>query len=291
MRFTKMHGCGNDYIYVDCFKEKPPADPAALSRAITGRHFGVGADGLILIGPSERADARMRMFNADGSEAEMCGNGVRCMAKYVYDHGIAKKTPLTIETGRGVLTFDLDIAGGQVRQVRVDMGEPILDSAKIPTTLPGPRVVNQPLPAGLVDITQRWVAESGLDPRITCVSMGNPHVVLYCRDVARVPLESVGPVLENAAIFPRRVNVHFVRVHGPGEVTMRTWERGSGITLACGTGACAVCVAGVLSERTPRSILAHLPGGDLRLEWSESDHHVFMTGPAVEVFNGTWETL
>ena len=289
MRFTKMQGCGNDYLYVDCFKEKPPADLAGLSRAMSDRHFGVGADGLILICPSERADARMRMFNADGSEAEMCGNGVRCMAKYVYEHGIARKTPLTIETGRGVLSFELDIAGGQVRQVRVDMGEPILESAKIPTTLSGARVVNHALPAGLIDAGERWVSEAGLDPRLTCVSMGNPHVVLYCRDVAQVPLATIGPVLEAAPIFPRRINVHFVQVHSAGEVTMRTWERGSGITLACGTGACAVCVAGVLSERTARSILAHLPGGDLRLQWSESDQHVFMTGPAVEVFSGVWD--
>jgi diaminopimelate epimerase len=288
MRFTKMQGCGNDYIYVDCFKEKPPADPAALSRAISDRHFGVGADGLILICPSEKGDARMRMFNADGSEAEMCGNGIRCVAKYVYDHGIAKKSPLKIETGRGVLTLELDIANGLVRHVRVDMGEPILESAKIPTTLPGPRVVNHALPAGLIDTTQRWVADSGLDERVTCVSMGNPHAVIYCRDVAKVPLWQIGPELECAAIFPRRINVHFVQVHTAGEVTMRTWERGSGITLACGTGACAVCVAGVIAERSARNILAHLPGGDLRLEWSTDDQHVYMTGPAVEVFGGEW---
>ncbi len=288
MHFTKMQGCGNDYIYIDCFKERPPADPAALSRAISDRHFGVGADGLILICPSEKADARMRMFNADGSEAEMCGNGIRCVAKYVHDHGIAKKTPLKIETGRGVLTLELEIGGGLVRQVRVDMGEPTLESAKIPTTLPGPRVVNQPLPDGLLDLAQRWIGASGLDARVTCVSMGNPHAVLYCRDVAKVPLEQVGPVLESAAIFPRRINVHFVQVHSPGEVTMRTWERGSGITLACGTGACAVCVAGVLSEQSARTITAHLPGGDLQLQWSEANQHVSMTGPAVEVFSGEW---
>jgi diaminopimelate epimerase len=288
MRFTKMQGCGNDYIYVDCFKEKPPADPAALSRRISDRHFGVGADGLILICPSEKGDARMRMFNADGSEAEMCGNGVRCVAKYVHDHGIARKSPLRIETGRGVLTLELEIARGKVERVRVDMGEPILDSAKIPTTLPEPRVVNQALPAALIDPAERWVTNCGADLRVTCVSMGNPHAVLFCRDVAKVPLASIGPELETAAIFPRRSNIHFVQVHSPNEVTMRTWERGSGITLACGTGACAVCVASVLTERTGRKILAHLPGGDLQLEWAAGDNHVFMTGPAAEVFDGEW---
>jgi len=288
MRFTKMQGCGNDYIYVDCFKEKPPADPAALSRRISDRHFGVGADGLILICPSEKADARMRMFNADGSEAEMCGNGIRCVAKYVHDHGIARKSPLRIETGRGVLTLELEIGRGKVERVRVDMGEPILDSTNIPTTLPGPRVVNQALPAGLIDPAERWVANCGVELRVTCVSMGNPHAILYCRDVAKVPLASIGPELETAAIFPRRSNIHFVQVHSPNEVTMRTWERGSGITLACGTGACAVCVAGVLAERTARNILAHLPGGDLQLEWAAGDNHVFMTGPAAEVLDSEW---
>ena len=288
MHFTKMQGCGNDYVYVDCFHEKPPTDLAAMSRAIADRHFGVGGDGLILICPSEKGDARMRMFNADGSEAEMCGNGIRCVAKYVYDHGIAKKSPLKIETGRGVLTLELEIAQGKVKQVRVDMGEPILESAKIPSTLPGPRVVNLPFPIEESRFHPGWVQACGLDPRITAVSMGNPHIVLYCADVAKVPLEAIGPVLENAAAFPRRTNVHFVQVHRPGEVTMRTWERGSGITLACGTGACAVCVAGVLAERSARTILAHLPGGNLQLQWSETDQHVYMTGPAVEVFSGEW---
>src|SRR5262245_14630291 len=182
MRFTKMQGCGNDYIYVDCFKEKPPPDPAALSRAISDRHFGVGADGLILICPSEKGDARMRMFNADGSEAEMCGNGVRCVAKYVYDHGIAKKSPLKIETGRGLLTLELDIANGLVRQVRVDMGEPILERDKIPTTLPDQRVAKQALPAGMIDTTQRGVADRILNDRSMFGSTGNPDTGLYLRD-------------------------------------------------------------------------------------------------------------
>ena len=285
MRFVKMHGIGNDYVYVDCFRQPPPPDAAALSRAVSDRHFGVGSDGLILIGPSERADARMRMFNADGSESEMCGNGVRCVAKYVHDHGIAVKPRLTIETGRGVLTLDLHIRDGKVERVTVDMGEPILDADKIPTTLPVPRVVDY---SGPPLSTAPWWGLFGLDPRVTCVSMGNPHAIFYCEAMAKVPLEAVGPEIENTPVFPRRINVHFVQVHSPGEVTMRTWERGSGVTLACGTGACAVAVAGVLTGRTGRKLLAHLPGGDLELDWSESDDHVYMTGPAVEVFSGEW---
>jgi diaminopimelate epimerase len=283
MRFTKMHGIGNDYIYVDCIRQQPPRDPVALARAVGDRHFGIGGDGLILICRSERADGRMRMYNADGSEAEMCGNGIRCVAKFMYDHGLVRKPVLTVETGRGVLTLELEIANDKVRQVRVNMGEPILEAERIPTTLPGPRVVDYPLNG-----VEPWHKDCGLDPRMTCVSVGNPHVVLYCRDVAKVPLEQVGPVLENSPLFPRRINVHFVQVQLPEEVTMRTWERGSGITLACGTGACSVAVAGVLSRRTGRRITAHLPGGDLQLEWSEADNHVYMTGPATEVFTGEW---
>jgi diaminopimelate epimerase len=283
MRFTKMQGLGNDYVYVDCFNNPPPRQPAELSKVISDRHFGVGSDGLILICPSERADARMRMFNADGSESEMCGNGIRCFAKYVHDHGIARKPTLTVETGRGILTVELEVKNGKAERIRVDMGEPILESERIPTTFPGPRVIDVPLPE-----QQDWFAGCGLDPRMTCVSMGNPHAVLYCTDVAKVPLERVGPPLETAAWFPRRINVHFVQVHSPGEATMRTWERGSGITMACGTGASAVCVAGVLTGRTARRLLAHLPGGDLELHWDEKDNHLYMTGPAVEVFSGEW---
>jgi diaminopimelate epimerase len=287
MRFVKMHGLGNDYVYVDCFRQRPPADPSALSRAVSDRHFGVGSDGLILICPSERADARMRMFNADGSEAEMCGNGIRCVAKYVHDHGLARKPTVTVETGRGVLTLELEVEGGKVQQVRVDMGEPILDAERIPTTLSGPRVVDVPLRFG-DELAMGSLQGAGLEGGITCVSMGNPHAVFYCRDVSRVRLERVGPVLENLPVFPRRINVHYVQVHSPHEVTMRTWERGSGVTLACGTGACAVAVAGVLTGRTGRDVRAHLPGGDLRLQWWESDGHVYMTGPAVEVYQGEW---
>ncbi len=283
MQFRKMHGLGNDYVYVDCIRQPPPKNPGELSKVISDRHFGIGSDGLILICPSDRADARMRMFNADGSEAEMCGNGIRCVAKFVYDHGIAVKNTLTIETGRGILTLQLEAKAGKVVRVRVDMGEPILEAERIPTTLSGARLVNHPLPE-----LAAGFADCNLDPRVTCVSMGNPHAVLYCSSVAKVPLEQAGPPLENSPLFPKRINVHFVEVHSASEVTMRTWERGSGITLACGTGACAVCVAGVLSGRTGRELLAHLPGGDLELMWSEKDNHVYMTGPAVEVFSGEW---
>jgi diaminopimelate epimerase len=286
MRFTKMEGAGNDYVYVDCFGQSPPRDPAGLSKVISDRHFGVGSDGLILIGPSERGDARMRMFNADGSESEMCGNGVRCVAKYVWDHGLAHNNPLRIETGRGVLSLHLELKTGKVERVMVDMGEPILEAERIPTTLPGPRVVNH---AGLhLAGPTGWETACGLDGRVTCVSMGNPHAVVFCGHVTAVPLEHVGPALETSPVFPRRVNVHFVEVLSPAEVTMRTWERGSGVTLACGTGACAVIVAGVLTGRTGREVTAHLPGGDLRLRWDEGDNHVYMTGPAVEVFSGEW---
>jgi diaminopimelate epimerase len=274
MRFTKMQGCGNDYVYVDCFAQKPPMQPAALSQKIADRHFGVGGDGLILICPSEKADARMIMFNADGSEAEMCGNGIRCVAKYVYDHGIATKPTLTIETGRGVLTLEVAVRGGKVDQVRVDMGEPILDAAKIPTTLPGNPPIDVLLPV------------SGL--RGTCVSMGNPHCVIFVEEIGYMHVHTLGPMIETAAIFPRKVNVEFVEVNRPDDLTMRVWERGSGETLACGTGASAVCVAGVLAGRSKRRVTIHLLGGDLNLHWSEADNHVYMTGPAVEVFSGEW---
>jgi len=290
MQFTKMHGAGNDYVYVDCFAEPMPEDPAALARTLADRHYGIGGDGLILVCPSDSADARMRMFNADGSESEMCGNGVRCVAKYVYDHGIASKSPLKIETGAGVLEISVEVVDGKVRRATVDMGPPILEAAKIPISLAGgdpkARVVDVPL---FPQITPNaFAAESlqaGPDARMTGVSMGNPHIVVFCNNVADVPLEQVGPIIERHSIFPRRINVHFVQVHDRDEVTMRTWERGSGITLACGTGASAVCVAGALTGRTDRKIKAHLPGGDLELHWADNDH-VYMTGEAVEVFRG-----
>jgi diaminopimelate epimerase len=277
MRFTKMHGIGNDYVYVNCFDEKV-ADPSRIAPLISDRHIGIGGDGLILIMPSEKADVRMRMFNADGLEGEMCGNGIRCVAKYAWDHGLANKNPMRIETGRGVLSLDLKLKGEKVDQVTVNMAEPILEPEKIPVDrakLKNGKEFFVSLPSDEV--------LSG-----TPVSMGNPHVVFFVKDVKGIPLEKIGPVVEHDKAFPRRVNVHLAQVHARNEVTMRTWERGSGITLACGTGACAVCVAGVLSGRTDRKALIHLPGGDLTIEWRESDNNVYMTGPATEVFSGEW---
>jgi len=235
IHFTKMHGAGNDYVYVDCFRHGPPSDPPALARAISDRHFGVGGDGLILICPSEIADARMRMYNADGSEAEMCGNGVRCVAKYVYDHNIKREKTLKIETGAGVLTLELEVANDAVQRVRVDMGEPVLEAEKIPTTLAGSPVVG------------RSLTVDGQTFEVTCVSMGNPHCVIFVPEATDELVLGAGPKIETDAHFPRRVNVEFVEVLSPTEVRQRTWERGSGETLACGTGASAVCVAGVLA--------------------------------------------
>lgn len=276
MRFTKMHGCGNDYVYVDCFHEPMPRDPAALSQAVSDRHFGIGGDGLILICPSETADARMRMFNADGSEAEMCGNGLRCVAKYVYDHGIAKKPQLRIETGRGILSVTLEVAAGLARRVCVDMGAPILQASDIPTTLPGDPPLEAPL---TVD---------GETLRFTCVSMGNPHAVTFVEAITDRHVHGLGPLVERHSAFPRKTNVEFIKVNRADDATMRVWERGSGETLACGTGACASAVAGVLTGRLARRVVMHLLGGDLELEWAERDGHVYMTGPATEVFSGDW---
>ncbi len=271
-----MQGAGNDYVYVDCFDQPVPQRPEQLARQIADRHFGVGGDGLILIGPSRQADARMRMFNADGSESEMCGNGIRCVAKYLYDHGRCREPRLRIETGRGVLTVELELAGGRVERVRVDMGEPILRRDEIPTTLGGDPPVDAQIDA------------DGRRLLVTCVSMGNPHCVTFVERLSDDLVLGLGPKLESDPHFPRRTNVEFVQVLSPGEVRMRVWERGSGETLACGTGACAVCVAGTLARRSDRKILAHLPGGDLELHWAD-DQHVYLTGPAVEVFSGEWE--
>jgi len=276
MRFTKMHGAGNDYVYVDCFEQSAPADPDQLAVKISDRHFGVGGDGLILIEPSKVADARMRMFNADGSEAEMCGNGIRCTAKYVYDHGIRRQPTLKIETKAGILAIDLEVEDGKVNRARVDMGEPILAPADIPTTFDGESVVD------------REVTIGGKTFTVTCVSMGNPHCVVFVDDPTDDWVLGVGPQVETDPLFPARTNVEFVQVISPSEVRQRTFERGSGETLACGTGASAVCVAGVLTGRTERKILNHLLGGDLELEWNEEDNRVYMTGPAVEVFSGNW---
>jgi len=297
MRFIKMHGLGNDYVYVNGFAD-PVADPASLAPRVADRHFGVGGDGLILVLPPDsgvEAHVRMRMFNADGSESEMCGNGVRCVCKLAHDHGLSDANPMRVQTGRGVLTLDYTLdADGKVDQVTVDMGEPIMEAAEIPVAIPGieptGRVVDVPGPKDACpgETAAAAMEQAGVQGQITCVSMGNPHVMIYCDDVAAVPLEQIGPILERHPWFPRRINVHFVQVHSPDEVTMRTWERGSGVTLACGTGASAVCVAGVLTGRSGRKILAHLPGGDLILEWREQDGHVLMTGPATEVFTGQW---
>jgi diaminopimelate epimerase len=275
MRFTKMQGAGNDYIYVDCFHERTPADPAALARAVSDRHKGIGGDGLILICSSDRADARMRMFNVDGSEGEMCGNGIRCVAKYVHDHGIARKPELRIETGAGILDLQLEVPNGLVEQVRVNMGKPIFGREAIPTRLDGHPPVRAPL-----DVAGRTL-------QVTALSMGNPHCVTFVDELNDDWVLRIGPQIEHHDAFPRRVNAEFVQVLSPTEVNVRVWERGSGETQACGTGASAVCVAGVLNELTERTITAHLPGGDLKLEWATSGE-VYMTGPAVEVFHGEW---
>jgi len=276
MRFTKMHGAGNDYVYVNCFDQPVPADPAELARRMSHRHFGVGSDGLILIRPTDAADAWMQMFNLDGSESEMCGNGIRCVAKFVYDHGLVRQPVLRIKSGANVLTLEVETSGGIVQRVRVDMGEPILDAPRIPTKLPGSPVVNAPLTV------------AGRTFPVTCVSMGNPHCVVFVDQANDDWVLGVGPKVEVAPEFPARVNAEFVEVLSPGEVRQRTWERGSGETWACGTGASAVCVAGVLSGRTERRIVNHLLGGDLELHWNESDNRVYMTGPATEVFSGEW---
>jgi len=269
-----MHGAGNDYVYVNLFEERVD-NPVELAPRISDRHTGVGGDGLILIGPSSKADAQMRMYNADGSESEMCGNGVRCVAKYVYDHGIAKKEELTIETGRGVLTLQVFPVNGLVEQVRVNMGFPILEPELIPTTLPGNPPINVPLEVG------------GKTLNMTAVSMGNPHCVTFVDEITDEWVLGIGPQIEKHPAFPRRVNVEFIKVISPTEIQMRVWERGSGETQACGTGACASAVAGVLNGLTERKVLCHLPGGDLTLEWAESGD-VYMTGPATEVFTGVW---
>ena len=280
MRFIKMHGAGNDYVYVNCFEEPFPDDPAAVAKKVSDRHFGVGGDGLVLICPSRVADARMRMFNADGSEAEMCGNAIRCVAKLVYERGLARKPTLAIETGRGVLSLDLEVADGRVRRVRVDMGEPILEPAQIPTTLPG----NPAFGGAAADVP---LGIAGMELLVTCVSMGNPHCVSFVEALSDQWVHCVGRQIETDPHFPRRVNAEFVEIVAKDEVRMRVWERGSGETLACGTGACAVCVAGALTGRTARRATIHLLGGDLEIEWAENNH-VYKTGPAEEVFRGDW---
>lgn len=281
MRFTKMQGAGNDYVYVNCFDEPVPDNLPELARRVSDRHFGIGSDGLILICPSDKADARMRMFNSDGSESEMCGNGVRCVGKYVYDHGICRNKTLRIETGRGVLTLELETANDCARRIRVDMGEPILEPGKVPTRLPGnPAVIG----AAAANVVLSVAEDSFL---VTCVSMGNPHCVTFVPELSDDLVTTFGPLIEVNRNFPNRVNAEFVQIISPREVRMRVWERGAGETLACGTGACAVCVAGALTAQTERKVLVHLLGGDLELHWAD-DNHVYLTGDAVEVFSGDW---
>ena len=275
MKFTKMHGIGNDYVYVNCFDEAVD-DPAGVAIAVSDRHFGIGSDGLILIMPSDDADVRMRMFNADGSEAQMCGNGIRCVAKYAHDRGIVDREEITVETQAGIKTLRLTVEDGKVSKVRVDMGQPSLLRKDLPMTGdPGSQCVDEPL-----DVDGQTFA-------VTCVSVGNPHCCIYVPDADAVDLAAIGPAIENHPVFPERINVHFVQIIGRGEIKMATWERGSGITLACGTGATATCVACAVNGKTDRRILAHLPGGDLELDWAD-DGHVYMTGPATEVFEGVW---
>lgn len=274
MKFTKMHGAGNDYVYVNGFEEQID-DPVILAQRVSNRNFGIGSDGLILILPSEQADVKMRMFNPDGSEGEMCGNGIRCVAKYVYDHRLVDKLQIDVETGNGVLSLELFTgASGLVERVTVNMGVPKLTRAELPMIGPADeRAVAVTLPLAQGDV------------EVTCVSMGNPHCVIFVDDVENCDLETVGPLIEKHAWFPNRINVEFVQVISRTEVIQRTWERGTGETLACGTGASAVTVAGVLTDRTERKIVNHLRGGDLQLEWLE-EGPVMKTGPAVEVFNG-----
>jgi diaminopimelate epimerase len=284
MRFTKLHGIGNDYVYVNGFTETV-ADPVRVARVISDRHFGVGSDGLILVLPSDKADVRMRMFNADGSEAEMCGNGIRCVAKFAFERGLSKSNPMRVETGNGVLTLNLQVEAGKVLSVTVNMGEPILELAKIPVEEGMVAARQEPHEYAL---PIRYRSEKIAINQATFVSMGNPHIVIFIPNVADVDLPYLGPIVEKWLAFPKRINAHWVQVVSRSEVIIRTWERGSGITLACGTGACAVAVAGAITGRTDRKILAHLPGGDLTLDWREADNCVYMTGPATEVFSGEW---
>lgn len=273
MKFTKMHGCGNDYVYVNCFKEKV-ADPSTLAIKVSDRHFGIGSDGLILILPSDVADFRMGMYNADGSEGEMCGNGVRCIAKYVYDYGLTHKTQISIETKGGIKYLDLHVEDGKVATVKVDMGEPVLQTKDIPVTWNKEKMIGEKVTIG------------GKEYEMTCVSMGNPHAVVWVPDTKSLDLEKIGPLFENHEMFPERVNTEFVQILNEKEVNMRVWERGSGETLACGTGACATAMACIFNHKTEDEITIHLIGGDLKIRYDSVTNHVFMTGPATTVFDG-----
>lgn len=273
MKFTKMQGLGNDYVYVNGFKEKIE-NPSELSIKVSDRHFGIGSDGLILINPSKKADFEMAMYNADGSRSEMCGNGIRCVGKYVYDHGMTKKENIAVETLAGIKYLDLTIKDDKAVKIRVNMGTPELRPELIPVKAEGETVISQP------------ITVEGTEYKMTCVSMGNPHAVVYVPDVKKLDLEKIGPAFENHERFPKRVNTEFVKVIDRETVEMRVWERGSGETLACGTGACAVAVSCILNGYTENTVTVKLLGGNLTIEWDQENNIVYMTGPAETVFEG-----
>lgn len=273
MKFTKMHGIGNDYVYVNCFQETVE-NPEAVAIKVSDRHFGIGSDGLILIKPSDVADFEMDMYNADGSRGAMCGNGIRCVGKYVYDYGLTDKTSITVNTLSGIKYLELTVEDGKVKEVRVNMGAPILKAADVPMICDKEQAINEPI---LVD---------GKEYFITGVSMGNPHAITYMDDVKNLEIEKIGPKFENHPCFPNRVNTEFVKVLDEHTVEMRVWERGSGETMACGTGACAVAVASVLNGHTQDEVTVKLLGGDLRIFWNREENLVYMTGPATAVFDG-----
>lgn len=273
MKFTKMHGLGNDYVYVNCFEEKID-NPPAVARFVSDRHFGIGSDGLIMINPSKTADFEMEMYNADGSRGEMCGNGIRCVAKYVYDYGLTDKTQISVETLGGIKYLDLTVEDGKVLQVKVDMGKPELEADLIPIISEREQVIDEPIEV------------DGKEYHMTGVSMGNPHAVIYVDDVKGLDLEKIGPKFENHERFPKRINTEFVHCIDRQTVEMRVWERGSGETLACGTGACAVAVSSILNNLTDTRVTVKLLGGDLQIEWDREKDRVFMTGPATVVFDG-----
>lgn len=273
MKFTKMHGLGNDYVYVNCFEEKI-GNPPAVARFVSDRHFGIGSDGLIMINPSKTADFEMEMYNADGSRGEMCGNGIRCVAKYVYDYGLTDKTQISVETLGGIKYLDLTVEDGKVSLVKVDMGKPELEADLIPIISEREKVIDEPIEV------------DGKEYHMTGVSMGNPHAVIYVDDVKGLDLEKIGPKFENHERFPKRINTEFVHCIDRQTVEMRVWERGSGETLACGTGACAVAVSSILNNLTDTQVTVKLLGGDLQIEWDREKDRVFMTGPATVVFDG-----
>ena len=273
MKFTKMHGIGNDYVYVNCFEESVK-NPAEVSKFVSDRHFGIGSDGLILISPSAIADFCMNIYNADGSQAEMCGNGIRCVAKYVYDYGLTDKTEISVETLAGIKYLRLQVENGKVASVEVNMGAPILEPKEIPVAVEESPVVNVP------------VEVKGKIYHMTCVSMGNPHAIIFMNNVKDLDIEAIGPYFENHMVFPKRTNTEFVEVLDRNTVNMRVWERGSDETLACGTGACATTVACILNDKTENEVTVHLLGGDLKIRWDREANQVYMTGPATVVFDG-----